>query len=173
MPSKRQQAGGNRPTYETPADLQAEALYAQDLEGTFHATLQKLSARHHIDFAALSLENTVNGSPRVIALVEIKCRYYPVWGEFPDIMVHAVKLKHGLEMAAFMGVPFLVAQRDHCTEENGDEHGADYFCNVSEVLPEDIRYAFTGRTDTEDPDDLGIRAFIPERYWKLIKRWST
>lgn len=168
IPSKRERSGGNRPTYETEADLRAEEAYAVDLEEVLEARLQKLSARHKIDFAALSLGTTVNGAPQVIGLVEVKCRYYPVWGVFPHIMVHAVKLGAGLEMAARMGVPFIIAQRD--IHEDG---GADYFCNVSTVPPADIKYAFTGRTDTEDPDDLGIRAFIPERFWNLTQRWST
>ena len=96
-----------REIFETAHDRNNEQEVASVMEKHWLITLRKLPMSQRLDYAMMK-------GGAVVALCEVKCRTFK-WGEFPDVMLSASKVKFASEMfqAFALKTLFVVSDREN------------------------------------------------------------
>ena len=94
-----------RPRYETSDDRENEIRAIPVIESTLHGEARKLPPNHFADFAI------VDGTSRILSFVEYKRRRFR-WGDYPTILLSAVKFLKLLEVKNLNVRSFFVVEDD-------------------------------------------------------------
>jgi len=96
-----------RALFETVHDRKNEQEVADVMAKHWQVTMKKLPMSQRLDYAMMQ-------GGTVVALCEIKCRKFK-WGEFPDVMLSASKVKFANEMFKAFAVKtlFIVSDREN------------------------------------------------------------
>tara|TARA_R100000152_G_C6774783_1_gene202770 strand:- start:1893 stop:2354 length:462 start_codon:yes stop_codon:yes gene_type:complete len=100
-----------RKIFETETDRRNENQIANILANHFNVRMEKLPMSQRLDYAM----QAKTGSKRILALCEIKCRSFK-WGDFPDVMLSASKIKYAHEMFRVFNLKTLFVVCDRSNE---------------------------------------------------------
>ena len=132
-----------RPTYETAADLDAEAKVAAQLARAWEAEPLKLPKFYKCDWA-LSREGAVK------VFLEIKCRRNTP-SKYPTVIISADKYAYLKQLDAALGIPALLVFKF--------SDGSVYYVRPAACDPFPV--AVGGRHDRNDPEDTEPVVHIP------------
>jgi hypothetical protein len=90
-----------RLAFETPQDLEKELSVAKKLEQSFQCKTEKNPKNYFIDFSCFRNE-------KLVAWLECRCRNNTSY-KYPDYLLSAAKVVHGLQFSALAKVPFIFA----------------------------------------------------------------
>jgi len=134
--------------YETQFDLEIERKVANTLATIWNCEVQKMPLDYRLDWIFLK-----NKKP--VAVAELKNRNCNK-DHFPTLMLTVKKWMAGKALAVEMGIPFLVI----INWQDGL-----FWCKAG---VEKLEYAFNGRKDRGDPNDLSPMVFLPISKFKKI-----
>lgn len=149
--------------YETESDVAAEAkLMAEyaDFIGCDFVKNEKPYA--DVDYILLA-----PGTKRVIAVAEAKCRYQDwTWDKMRMYGGAIIDLEkwYALIMHRTSGIQAVYVVRDSA--------GQIGWFRLPENPAPYVSFIYTGRTDRNDPNDIGIKAVIPVIHFKLHQSQS-
>jgi len=146
-----------RQLYETENDKARERGIANVVEKRWGLELKKLPISQRLDYACLR-------RGVVVGLIEIKYRKF-TWGDYPDVMLSASKIKFASEMFNAFGIrsSFVVCDQTHVVKQTPIVES-----NCS------FKLAFGGRTlDARDDQDSELIVNIPNGYFKTIGYLTT
>lgn len=130
-----------RPIYENARTLQTEKDAAATICERYQCTARKMPRSYRIDWMMLR-------DRRVVAIAELKVRSN-ARAAYPEYMIGASKILHGLQLAEQMRVPFLIFVQ---------WNDGLFYHRVGSC---EIAYGIGGRMDRGDAEDIEPVALIP------------
>lgn len=139
-----------RPLYESAKDLSNELRVSSVLKDCWDAEFVKLPMAYHVDWAIVR-------GPQIKAFAEFKRRHNPKT-RYPTFMLSLNKWRNGKNMAAELGVPFLVIV---------EWDDGLYYCDSKNAGP---NYGIGGRSDRGDSQDQEPVVFIPTQAFYKVRK---
>jgi len=133
-----------RSKFETSKDRWLEEIVALALSDAWTVEMKKLPMHQRMDFAMVRPDNSIG------ALCEIKVRNF-TWGDYPDVMLSASKVKYAKEMMAAFSLKTIFVVMD----KTGD---------IRYLPMDNMEYplAYGGRTATpRDDQDSELVLHVP------------
>lgn len=140
-----------RSKFETSTDRWLEEVVAFALSDCWQVEMKKLPVHQRMDFAMVKKDGSIG------ALCEIKVRKF-TWGDFPDVILSASKVKYAKEMAESFAIKTIFVVMD----KTGD---------IRYVPMETMNYplSYGGRTKSpRDGQDSELIVHVPNEDFVML-----